>query len=271
MDGMSQPASPREPWLVITVTFSSSRSFSTAWWWSASQRRQVHWTSNDSLQNRVLADKGAVSPTMFGCIVAGRLVQTNLQQVDTSKYVFELQDGQSINHVVLFLLGTIPFEVGYAATVHFLWPGKPWQLLGMLSNEKPSAIFRLRDHSRSVQAGLSGGEEEENAMQDDNGSSVAAASVPITVGISIEPIAVVEQQMAAQRSTALVPANKSNPVTQASSVVPRLLENLYNYVMSFAGPSSDVRGTSASVPIKVFQDWYENVQRRLRLDPNTFS
>jgi hypothetical protein len=47
---------------------------------------------------------------------------------------------------VVFLLGTIPFDPGYAATVHFLWPGgeNGWKLLGMLSNEKPSAIFRLR-------------------------------------------------------------------------------------------------------------------------------
>jgi hypothetical protein len=57
-------------------------------------------------------------------------VQTNLQQVDVNKYVFELSDAQLINHIVVFLLGTIPFEPGYAATVHLLWPNKEWQLLG---------------------------------------------------------------------------------------------------------------------------------------------
>lgn len=86
---------------------------------------------------------------MFGCIAAGRLVnmcilavfytykylfsvqvQTNLQQVDVNQYVFELTNAQTINHIVVFLLGTIPFEPGYAATVHLHWPNKEWQLLG---------------------------------------------------------------------------------------------------------------------------------------------
>jgi hypothetical protein len=70
---------------------------------------------------------------MFGCIVAGRLIQTNIQQVDVNKYIFELPDAATINHIVVFLLGTIPFDPGYAATVHFLWPGgeNGWKLLGM--------------------------------------------------------------------------------------------------------------------------------------------
>ena len=58
---------------------------------------------------------------MFGCIVAGRLVQTNMQQVDASKYLFELTDPSSINHLVVFLTGLQAFPPGYAATVHFLW------------------------------------------------------------------------------------------------------------------------------------------------------
>ena len=58
-------------------------------------------------------------------------VQTNLQQVDVNKYVFELTDAQAINHIVVFLLGTIPFQPGFGATVHLLWPNKEWQFLGV--------------------------------------------------------------------------------------------------------------------------------------------
>jgi hypothetical protein len=49
-----------------------------------------------------------------------------------NKYIFELPDAASINHIVVFLLGTVPFDSGYAATVHFLWPGSEgnWKLLG---------------------------------------------------------------------------------------------------------------------------------------------
>ncbi|RKP13689.1 hypothetical protein BJ684DRAFT_5000, partial [Piptocephalis cylindrospora] len=61
---------------------------------------------------------------MFGCLAAGRLVQTEMQQVEETKWVVPLPDARSINHLVVFLLGTVPFPPGYAATVHLEWPGQ---------------------------------------------------------------------------------------------------------------------------------------------------
>lgn len=43
---------------------------------------------------------------MFGCCVAGRLLQTNIQQVDETHALFELPAASAINHVCVFLLGT---------------------------------------------------------------------------------------------------------------------------------------------------------------------
>jgi hypothetical protein len=43
---------------------------------------------------------------MFGCCVAGRLLQTNLQQIDETHALFELPQASTINHVCVFLLGT---------------------------------------------------------------------------------------------------------------------------------------------------------------------
>lgn len=43
---------------------------------------------------------------MFGCCVAGRLLQTNLQQIDDTHAAFELPAAGSINHICVFLLGT---------------------------------------------------------------------------------------------------------------------------------------------------------------------
>lgn len=42
---------------------------------------------------------------MFGCIVAGRQIQTNLQQVSEGKYVFILPEPAKINHLVVFVTG----------------------------------------------------------------------------------------------------------------------------------------------------------------------
>src|SRR5262245_56946404 len=98
---------------------------------------------------------------MFGCCVAGRLLQTNLQQVDETHATFELSAASTINHVCVFLLGTsmfilfsdsyssslsdhvppVPFPEGYGATVHFHWPGKGFQLLGMYDQ---TDLLRLR-------------------------------------------------------------------------------------------------------------------------------
>jgi hypothetical protein len=56
---------------------------------------------------------------MFALVVAGRLVQTDFQQVDAQKYLFQIYDATEVNHLVVFLTGTLP--EGYGATVHFLW------------------------------------------------------------------------------------------------------------------------------------------------------
>ncbi|RIB10183.1 hypothetical protein C2G38_2132724 [Gigaspora rosea] len=197
---------------------------------------------------------------MFGCIIAGRLIQTNLQQVDVNKYVFEIPDAGTVNHIVVFLLGTTPFEPGYAATVHFWWPGGEhgWKLLGMLSNEKPSAIFRLRG---SVIPGT-------------NTSSNAFSFA--TVGISIEPIAMVDSQIATLPQTSNQPqTSSSGGITPEliSQITQNTLRNLYNYATSFATSStpfgSQIIGSGNTfISAKVFQDWYETFTRKVKIDPN---
>ncbi len=42
---------------------------------------------------------------MFGCCVAGRLLQTNMTQVDQTHAYFELANAVAINHICVFLLG----------------------------------------------------------------------------------------------------------------------------------------------------------------------
>ncbi|KAI8913396.1 C11orf73, partial [Gorgonomyces haynaldii] len=182
---------------------------------------------------------------MFGCIVAGRLIQTNLQQVGDGKYVFELPDAYTINHLVVFLLGT-PFPAGYAATVHFLWPGQTvWSFLGMLSNDKPSAIFKL--------GGLKELKSSDMLTEDE---------IPKTaqLGISIEPIDQVMQQ-----------AGQSKPPVDLPM---RLLEHFYNYLTSFSSQlpkdASVLFGANVNswIPLKALSEWYDNVQRRIKQDPS---
>ncbi|KAF8946624.1 hypothetical protein BGZ52_008564 [Haplosporangium bisporale] len=245
---------------------------------------------------------------MFGCIVAGRLVQTNLQQVDINKFTFQLDDAENINHIVVFLLGTIPFQPGYAATVHLLWPNKTWQLLGMLSNDKASAIFRLKA-ARPSNTG-STGNANDMAME---GAGSGSSPVTATLGISMEPIDVVMSQISSMNSSSSssstgtssmssIPSNALVPLSVGSSSSPdsvaavaqKVMSHLYNHVTSFAtsvlppgstvlvptgGPGSSMnvlaggaQATDSSyLPVKAFNDWFQNVVRKVKADPNFLS
>lgn len=67
---------------------------------------------------------------MFGCCVAGRLLQTNLQQVDETHALFEIPAAEKVNHVCVFLLGTggrhllalvTIIDLGFSAIPRRLW------------------------------------------------------------------------------------------------------------------------------------------------------
>jgi hypothetical protein len=81
------------------------------------------------------------------------------------------------------------------------------------------------------------------------------------------------------------PQSRQNALTVAASTsIPlKVLQNLYNYVTSFASNSIPPQavpsgfGTSTTsltnqswIPVKAFEDWYLNVQRKVKLDPNYF-
>ncbi|MGH0120225.1 UNVERIFIED_CONTAM: hypothetical protein FKN15_056550 [Acipenser sinensis] len=114
-------------------------------------------------------------------------VQTDVQQVAEDKFVFNLPDYETANHVVVFMLGTVPFPGGMGGAVYFSYPdpsGLPvWQLLGFITNEKPSAIFKI--------TGLKSGEGGQHPF--------GMMSIPQTpsvaqVGVSIEPLEQLVQQ-----------------------------------------------------------------------------
>ncbi|KAG0306887.1 hypothetical protein BGZ99_001637, partial [Dissophora globulifera] len=248
-------------------------------------------------------------------------VQTNLQQVDVNKFTFQLDDAENINHIVVFLLGTVPFQQGFAATVHLLWPNKTWQLLGMLANDKPSAIFRLKAATPSKQhASFTGlGSGGDMAMDQASSGSSSSGAIVATLGISIEPIDAVLAQVASRSSSASTAG--SNPTAASSAVsvpsdpgsalVPlpsltltasqaspdsvavmaqKVMTHLYNHVTSYAtatlppgstvlvptggpGSAANVLASAGSgpessyLPVRAFNDWYQNVVRKARVDP----
>ncbi|KAK0499978.1 DUF775-domain-containing protein [Armillaria luteobubalina] len=186
---------------------------------------------------------------MFGCCVAGRLLQTNLQQIDETHALFELPNASTINHVCVFVLGTVPFPEGYGAAVHFHWPGKGFQLLGMISNDKPSAIFRLRGSFSSTSTYRAF---DPNAPMEDNGDVTAI------LGLSIEPVHMIESQLAALPAALVKPGNDLNPTLLAEKIV----KNLFNYVSGFTGGGP--MSPELSVPLGLIARWYDNFTSKVR-------
>lgn len=193
---------------------------------------------------------------MFGCLVSGRLVQTNAQQVDANRFVFAIEKANQIQHIAVFLLGTVALPDGFGASIFFGWPPyQDWKYLGYLTNTKPSAIFRLQTKGG---AGGSGGaiDVDMGTERDDN--------VVAQIGISIEPLNVIESRVAGL-SAAVVPSSSSSGVSfqDMQEFATKMCSNLFNYLRSFATQS-----TGDMIPGSALDKWYENFQRKIKNDPN---
>jgi len=194
---------------------------------------------------------------MFGCVVAGRLLQTNLQQIDETHAIFELPSASTINHVCVFLLGTVPFPEGYGATVHFHWPGKGFQLLGMLSNDKPSAIFRLRGTFTTHTPN-------HTAFQGISSIPIdASADVSATLGIAVEPLSSIQEQLA-NMPNALAKSLTRDPLADPTLLAEKIVRHLFNYLSSFAGEGGGGMNAGSYVQLSVVSRWYESFQSKIR-------
>ncbi|PIL29323.1 hypothetical protein GSI_09374 [Ganoderma sinense ZZ0214-1] len=199
---------------------------------------------------------------MFGCVVAGRPLQTNLQQIDETHAIFELPSAGSINHVSVFLLGTVPFPDGYGATVHFFWPGKGFQLLGMLSNEKPSAIFRLRGTYTAQST-------DTHAVFTGAASDASPSNLTAILGLSIEPLPQILQEVAtlpapsvSSPSAVSLALTRANPGADAAVLAERIVQHLFNYLSSFVGGSP--LSPDAMIPLGTVAKWYESFMGKVR-------
>lgn len=115
-------------------------------------------------------------------------VQTDVQQVGETQFLFNIPEADNINHIVLFLTGTISLPDRMAGAVYFSWPDPNappnWQFLGHISNTKPSAIFKISQLKKL---------DEMDTSSQDNVFGVQPISHTAQIGVSIEPEANVLQ------------------------------------------------------------------------------
>jgi hypothetical protein len=207
-------------------------------------------------------------PAMFGVIVSGRPVVVNCNTISPTQFAFMLPAAPPFNHLVIFLLPDTVLPPGQAAAVYIqIPPATEFKLLGAVSNEKPSAIFR----TRNVGAGSSAGEVDEDAMMD--GDAAPTVTGDITVGISVEPAAQVEKSIVAMKAASTTPSTGMELVRQAPPsasavstkiLAQRIIANAFNFLVSFS--NSGVSGNEV-VPLKSFQDWWTKFERKIENDP----
>lgn len=186
-------------------------------------------------------------------------MNTNVQQASLNQFLLTLDNVENVNHIVVFLTGQVPFSDGFGGSIYFGWPmggdGVSWQLLGYISNEKPSAIFKI---SKAKPQGLSAspfGQE----MMDTVGQ---VSSTTALIGVSVESL----DQIAQQTPSVDTEASTVDSFTEFTQ---KMLESFFNFASSFAvSPTvSPLNPSETYIPSRVLQQWYENFQRKMQVDP----
>ncbi|KAJ4368259.1 hypothetical protein N0V83_006615 [Neocucurbitaria cava] len=204
----------------------------------------------------------------FGVIVSGRPVLTDAQAISQTQFAFQIPSQPSFSHIVVFLLPGITLPDGTAAAVYAQLPGaSDFKLLGAIANEKPSAIFKVNN---KVGGPAGGGLGDEDAMVDE-GTSANGATVPLALGISVEPaqqVAAALDQKKAQDAAASATPNMGqgnelvlrgqNTVT-TKVLAQRIIKNCYDFLTSW--------GTGDTVPLKAFQAWWTKFENKIERDP----
>ncbi|KAF2162773.1 hypothetical protein M409DRAFT_27011 [Zasmidium cellare ATCC 36951] len=206
---------------------------------------------------------------MFGLIISGRPVDAAPQAITPTQYAFTIPPTPPFSHIVVFQLPGTQLPPGTAATVYVqIPPAQEFKLLGGIGPGKESAIFKVSGLKSADLAALDG-----DVMADDTMANAAAAGGDIVVGVSIEPVEQVEQQLATLNktgpsttqatnasSTALVRHSGSGGSPVATKVLAqRIIGNAFNFLASFG---------SETVPLKAFQDWWGKFEKKVELDPS---
>lgn len=203
---------------------------------------------------------------MFGLIISGRPVDAAPQQITEAQYAFRIQPNPPFHHIVVFILPGTQLPPDTAATVYVqIPPSQEFKLLGGIGPGKESAIFKVS----GVKSGTGPTDADGDVMADDSMGAAAAAGGEIVVGISIEPAAQVESQLATLKnsqtqqsgsSTAMVRLNSGTGGRVTTKVLAqRIIGNAFNFLASFG---------SDTVPLKAFQEWWKKFEHKVELDPS---
>ena len=223
------------------------------------------------------------APSPFALILPSRPVYAAPAALSPTQYAFSLPSSPPFTHIIVFLLPgtTLPPETLAGVYVQFPSATPTFKLLGAIGNEKQSAIFRVGNGEApglNGHVGGSGADQDEMTDVDASAANGNSASIPnVVVGVSIEPAASIQAQLAACKtseytngpaSTALVLTKQQQQASPLSTKVlaQKIIKNAFNFLASFAGSTGP--GGEEVVPLRSFKAWWEKFERRVEVDPS---
>nr|AAF29142.1 HSPC179 [Homo sapiens] len=192
---------------------------------------------------------------MFGCLVAGswcKQLHSKWQRIN----LFLTYLIMKVSTMLWFLcweqshflrewedLSTFPYPDSNGMPV--------WQLLGFVTNGKPSAIFKI--------SGLKSGEGSQHPF---GAMNIVRTPSVAQIGISVELL----DSMAQQTPVGNAAVSSVDSFTQFTQ---KMLDNFYNFASSFAVSQAQMTPSPSEmfIPANVVLKWYENFQRRLAQNP----
>ncbi|ERF68939.1 hypothetical protein EPUS_08173 [Endocarpon pusillum Z07020] len=219
---------------------------------------------------------------MFSVIPANRPCLTNYITISPTQFAFSFPSRPHFSHLVVFILPGNTLPPNTAAGIHIQLPGSPeFRFLGAIGNEKPSAIFKINlpgpkpppgDFDAMANSDISG-------LPAAMAATASTAAEPdigdINIGISVEPAANIQAQLAALQSQTQSQSLSSTsadlalvihrPPPQTKELAQRIIKNAFNFLASFAGEAGP--GGQEVVPLRSFQEWWTKFERKVQNDP----
>jgi protein Hikeshi len=137
-----------------------------------------------------------------------------------------------------------------------------------LSNEKPSAIFRLRgtftpsNPNTNITAAFSNGQTISQQQQ--------SQDVTAVLGLSIEPLSQIAVQVQFLPSSLVKP--DVDLTRDPTLLAERIVKHLFNYILGFVGGGGPggMMSPQAMIPMGVIAKWYENFLNKVKVGGVSF-
>lgn len=133
-----------------------------------------------------------------------------------------------------------------------------------LSNEKPSAIFRLRgtfapsNPNNTITAAFSTTPNGQTIFQQQQQSQ----DITAVLGLSIEPLSQIALQVQSLSSSLVKPG--LDLTRDPTLLAERIVKHMFNYISSFTGGGGGMMSPQAMIPMGVFSKWYENFLNKVK-------